>query len=92
MFSCNINEDGSLGIIGGHGGTIIIDMETGANIWKNNDGCFYTTFVPNSTQVILAGVVVETAKLQVRIAVLHLVLQYLEMYLVLYYTFFPFNF
>ena len=42
-------------MIGGHAGTVIIDMKDGTTITKIGVGCFCTMFIPNSSDVIVSG-------------------------------------
>ena len=53
MFSCGVSHDSKLGIVGGHSGAMILDLETGDTRISVDRGCFFTAFLPNSYQFVV---------------------------------------
>ena len=56
MFACGVSHDSKWGIVGGHKGTMILDLETGqtmATVWRR--GNLFVSFFPDSLQFLVDG-------------------------------------
>ncbi|KAL5272247.1 hypothetical protein ACHWQZ_G000461 [Mnemiopsis leidyi] len=55
MFACGVSHDSNLGIVGGHKGTLILDLETGeTRVTVPERGGFFVSFLPDSLQFLVS--------------------------------------
>ena len=57
MFACGVSHDNRWGIVGGHRGTMVLDLETGeTRVTVSERGSFVVSFLPDSLQFLVSGI------------------------------------